>query len=95
MTTIPSAAQDEIRRQYTEAILIRHLRELFKLLPRLSGFRLGADLTVVDVSVSSSPAVPARRGLYPSLIQAIVELAECHPETVQLMRGRTFARGPR
>jgi hypothetical protein len=88
MTTISSVA-------HTEQIVSRHVRELFKLLPRLSGFRLGADLTVVGVSVSTSPAFPARRGLYPFLLQAIVELAECHPEAVQLMRGRTFARSLR
>jgi len=86
MTTITSAA---------EAIVTRHVRELFKLLPRLSGFRLGADLTVVDVSVSTSPPLPAPRGLYHFVMQSMVELAECHPEAVQLMGGRTFARNLR
>ncbi len=84
--------QDDAQRRHAEAIVSRHVRELFKLLPRLSGFRLGADLTVVDVSVSTSLAVSAPRGLYPVVMQAIVELAECHPEAVQIMRGRTFAR---
>lgn len=73
-------------------IVIRHVRELFKLLPRLSEFRLGADLTVLEVSVGTSPALTTRCGLYHFLLQAMVELAECHPEAVQLMRGRTFAR---
>jgi hypothetical protein len=76
----------------TEAIVTRHVRALFKLLPRLSGFRLGADLTVVAVSVCTSPALPSRRGLYPFVMQSIIELVECHPEAVQLMRGRAFAR---
>jgi hypothetical protein len=80
---------------HTEAIVTRRVRELFKLLPRLSGFRLGADLAVIDVSVSTFPAFPARRGLYPFLMQAIVELAKSHPEAVRLMRDRTFARSLR
>lgn len=85
-------SRDHAQRRHAEAIVSRHVRTLFKLLPRLSGFRLGADLTVVDVSVSASPAFPAPRGLYPLVMQSIVELTECHPEAVQLMRGRTFAR---
>jgi len=79
----------------TEAIVTRHVRELFKLLPRLSGFKLGADLNLVDLSVNTAPAFPERRGLYASVMQWIIELAECNPEAVQLMRGRTFARSPR
>lgn len=79
-------------RQYEEAIVSRHVRELFKSVPRLSGFRLGADLTVVDVSASTSPSFPSSRGLFPLVMQSIVELTECHPEAVQHMRGRTFAR---
>ena len=92
MTTISSATQQEMQGRYMEAIVTRRVRELFKLLPRLSGFRLGADLAVVDVSASTSPAIPSSRGLYPLVMQWIVELAECHPEAVQHMRGRTFAR---
>ena len=84
--------QDEALRQHAEAIVMRHVRELFKLLPRLSGFRLGPDLTVADVSACSSPGRASTRGLYPLVMQSIVELAECHPEALQVMRGRTFAR---
>ena len=82
----------DAERQHKEAIVTRHVRDLFKLLPRLSAFRLGADLTVVDVSVSTWPALSAPRALFPLVMQSIVELTECHPEAVQLMRGRTFAR---
>jgi len=85
-------SRDDAQRRHAEAIVARHVRELFKLLPRLSGFRLGADLTVVDVSVRASPAFPAPRSLYPVVMQSIVELTECHPEAVRLMRDRTFAR---
>jgi len=85
-------SRDDAQRRHAEAIVSRHVRELFRSLPRLSGFRLGTDLNVVDVSVSTSPACPAPRALYPVVMQSIVELTECHPEAVQLMRGRAFAR---
>ena len=75
-----------------EAIICRHVRDLFRLLPRLSGFRVGSDLNVADIFASTSPDCTSSRALYPVVMQAIVELAECHPEAVQLMRGRTFAR---
>jgi hypothetical protein len=89
---IYSENQDETQRHHSEAIVMRHVRELFKLLPRLTGFRMGPDLTVADVTGCSSPDCASARGLYPLVMQSIVELAECHPEAVQLMRGRTFAR---
>ena len=75
------------------AVLVtRHLRELFNRLPTLAGFRLRSDLMVADVSVVSwSNGTPIRR-LHVIVMQALVELAECHPEAVELMRGRTFAR---
>ena len=84
MTTIPS--------QYTEAIVRRHVRELFRRLPMLSGFRLRADLTVAEVSVCCPPRGPVKRGLYPLVMGAIVELAECQPEALHHMRDRAFAR---
>jgi hypothetical protein len=77
------------RRRLAEATVSRHVHELFRRLQRLEAFRLGPDLTVVDVSVNTSAAP---RGMLPLVMQAIVELTECHPEAVQLMRGRTFAR---
>ena len=83
---------DEAQRQHAELIVSRHVRELFKLLPRLTGFRLGVDLAVVEVSASPSPALPGPRGLFPLVMQSIVEFAECYPDAVELMRDRTFAR---
>ena len=77
---------------YTDAIVTRHVRELFNRLPTLAFFRLRTDLIVADVSVNSSPGCTGSRSLYPRVMQAIVELAETHPEAMQLMRGRTFAR---
>ena len=70
----------------------RHLRELFDRLPTLAGFRLRNDLMVADVAiVAGANSAPTRR-LQVSLMQAFVELAECDPEAIALMRGRTFAR---
>ena len=75
-----------------EGRVARHVRELFKLIPRLTAFRLGSDLIVAEVFGGGSPDYPSIRGLYAVVTQSIVELAECHPEVAQLMRGRTFAR---
>jgi hypothetical protein len=85
-------SQTVARCQRAEAIVTRQVRDLFKLLPRLTGFRVGCDLNVSDISAGIQPDCASTRGLYPVVMQWIVELAECHPETVQLMRGRTFAR---
>jgi hypothetical protein len=81
----------EARRQHIEALVARHVRELFKRLPMLSGFWLRLDL-VAEVSVFSWPGCSAERGLYEEVIRSLVALAEELPEAVQLMRGRTFAR---
>jgi hypothetical protein len=77
---------------HAETIISRHVRDLFRLLPRLSGFRVGLDLNVEDVFAGTPPHGTSTRALYPVVMQAIVELAECHPEAAQLMCGRTFAR---
>ena len=90
MTLNAIAPQPGTRGRYTEAIITRHVRELFKRVPALLGFRLEADLTVADLTAGSSP--PASRGLYPTVMRLIVELAECHPEALQHMRQRSFAR---
>ena len=83
---------NETHRQHTEALVARYLRLLFNRLPTLAGFRLRTDLIVADVSFKSSPDCTASRSLYPRVMQSVVELAETHPEALQLMRGRTFAR---
>ena len=82
----------EARRQHTEAIVDRHLSELFQRLPMLAGFWLRPDLEVDELSVFTWPGFAAGPELYEEVMQSLVELAEERPETVQLMRGRTFAR---
>jgi hypothetical protein len=89
---IQEEIHDAVLRQHAESRVTRHVRDLFKLLPRLTAFRLSSDLTVADVFGGGSPDYPSIRGLYAVVTQSIVELAECHPEVAQLMRGRTFAR---
>lgn len=80
---------DDVPLRHAEATVSRHVRELFRRLPRLEAFRVAPDLTVFEVSVNTAAAP---RGVFPIMMRAIVELTECHPEAVQLMRGRTFAR---
>ena len=80
------------RRQHTEAIVARHVHELFKRLPMLSGFWLRPDLKVTELSVFTWPGYTAGRDLYDQVTESLVQLAEECPEAVQLMRGRTFAR---
>ena len=82
----------EVCRQQTEAIVARHVHELFKRLPMLSGFWLRPDLKVTELSVFTWPGYTAGRDLYDQVTESLVELAEECPEAVRLMRGRTFAR---
>jgi hypothetical protein len=82
----------EARRQHTEAIVARHLDELFRRLPMLSGFWLRPDLDVAEVSVFTWPGYTPGPELYEEVMQSLVDLAEERPEAVQLIRGRTFAR---
>ena len=82
----------EVGRQQTEAIVARHVHELFKRLPMLSGFWLRPDLKVAELSVFHWPGYTAGSELHDAVMQSLVELAEERPEVVPLMRGRTFAR---
>ena len=82
----------EARRQHTEAIVARHVYELFKRLPMLSGFWLRPDLKVAELSVFTWPGYTAGRNLYDQVTESLVELAGECPEAMQLMRGRTVAR---
>lgn len=84
--------QGDSRSQRMDAHVARHLRQLFDRLPALAGFRLRSDLMVADVSVVSGSGCASNRRLHVSLMQALVELAECDPEAMMLMRGRNFAR---
>jgi hypothetical protein len=79
-------------RQHAEAIVARHLEQLFRRLPMLSGFWLRPDLKVADLTVFTWPGFTAAEALQEEVVQSLGELAEERPEAVQLMRGRTFAR---
>ena len=81
----------EARRQHNEAIVARHLHQLFQRLPMLSGFWLHPDLRVAEVIFAWS-GYTGGRDLYDQVTESLVQLAEECPEAVQLMRGRTFAR---
>ena len=82
----------EARLQHTETIAARHLHELFQRLPMLSGFWLGPDLELAELSVFDWSGYEPGRHLYEEVMQSLVDLAEERPEAVQLLRGRTFAR---
>ena len=82
----------EVCRQRTEAVVSRHVHELFKRLPMLSGFWLRRDLEVAELSVFTWPGYTAGRELYDQVTESLVEFIEEYPEAVPLMRGRTFAR---
>lgn len=82
----------EARRQHAEAIVAQHVHQLFQRLPILSGFWLGPDLKVAELSVFSWPGYIEGRDLYEQVTQSLVDLAEELPEAGPLMRGRTFAR---
>ena len=82
----------EARRLHTEAILARHVHKLFQRLPMLTGFWLGPDLEVEELTISTWPGYGAGQDLYEEVMNSLVELAEERPDAVQLMRGRTFAR---
>ena len=82
----------EAHRQYNEAIIAKHVRQLFQRLPMLCGFWLRPDLTVAELWVFTWPGYSAGKDLCKEVTQSLVELTEGRPEVVQFMRGRTFAR---
>jgi hypothetical protein len=82
----------EERRQRSEAVLEKHLADLFRRLPMLVGFTLREDLEVSDVAVHSWPGYVAGEELYKDLMVALTNLAEERPDAIDLLRGRTFAR---
>jgi hypothetical protein len=81
----------DVSRQRTEAVVARHVHELFKRLPMLSGFWLGADLKVTELSVFYWPGYTAGPDLHDQVTKSLVQLAEDCPEAAQVMGGRTFA----
>jgi hypothetical protein len=91
-TTVVPIRADNSELQRIEALLTRHLCDLFIRLPTLSGFHLRDDFMIADLAVLSWPSISPARGMDEVVMQSLVELAECHPEAVVLMRGRTFVR---
>ncbi|MGZ9006116.1 MAG: hypothetical protein ACXW20_20270 [Burkholderiales bacterium] len=83
---------NEACRQRTDAIVARHVRELFQRLPMLCGFWLRPDLEVAGLSVFTWTGYTASPDLYQEVKQSLVDLTDGHPEAMQLMRGGTFAR---
>jgi hypothetical protein len=66
---------------------------LFERLPMLCGFHVTEDLGVVEVAVHGWPGWPAPEDLGGVLCAALEDLVEDYAEdTVDLLRGRTFAR---
>jgi hypothetical protein len=84
--------QSEARRRHTEAIVARHLHDLFQRLPMLSGFWLSPELELAELAVFGWPGTTDGRDLNEEVMQSLVDLADERPEAMQLMRGRTFAR---
>ena len=84
--------QSAARRQHTEAIVDRYMRQLFQRLPMLAGFWLRSDLRVAELSVLTWPGYTAGRDLHDEVMQSVVDLALERPEAVESMRGRAFAR---
>ena len=82
--------RSEAYRQDVEAIVTRHVRELFKRLPMLTGFWLRPDHDT-EVSVCTLPGW-GTKSLGEEVMRSLFALAEELPEAIQLMRGRTFAR---
>jgi hypothetical protein len=82
----------EERRQRSQAVLDKHMADLFSRLPMLAGFTLRHDLEVDEVTIHSWPGYVAGEALYKDLMDALLELAEDRPDAVELLRGRTFAR---
>jgi hypothetical protein len=91
-TTAVSTRSDSPECQRIEALVTRHLCDLFIRLPALSGFHLRPDLTIAELAVFGWPDISPLRSVDDIVMQSLLELAECQPEAVLHMRGRTFVR---
>ena len=87
-----SEQSDALRRQRSQALAETHIAAIFERMPLLSGFTLRADLEVTDIEISTWPGYSPGQELYENLMQALADLADKSPDTVELLRGRTFAR---
>ena len=81
-----------VLREHIEAVLERHVVELFERIPILCGFSVRRDLELGEVALCTWPGFTAGPELYLELVQALAELAEERPDAAELLRGRTFVR---
>jgi hypothetical protein len=85
-------AVSESKHRETEAVVGKHVEQLFKRLPMLSGFCLRPDLELDEVTVIIGPNCNGSAALCDEVLRSLLELAQEQPEAVHAMRGRTFAR---
>jgi hypothetical protein len=92
----PSPSRQPSQRERSEALIAARTSELFERLWPLLGFSFDQDLTAVDVELQRSPGHAWSGEMYDE-VEALItdlaaELAADHPQTLDLLRGRTFAR---
>ena len=92
-SALTTSTQDD-KRPPAELVVERRLRALFDCLPTLAGFRVRTDHMVSNVRAVSFTGSQTIRRLHVNVMRALVELAECDPQAVALMPGRTFERPP-
>lgn len=87
-----SAQRTEKLHRRSEALVDERIQALFRRMPMLIGFALRHDLEVDDIAFHTWPGYTAGQELYEQLAQALADLAEERPESIEVLRGRTFAR---
>jgi hypothetical protein len=92
----PSPSRQASQRERTEALIAVRTSELFERLWPLLGFSFDQDLTAVEVELQRWPGHAWSREMYDEVEALISELATelvaNQPQSVDLLRGRTFAR---
>ena len=93
--TLPRSRQAH-QRDRAEALIAVRTRELFERLWPLLGFSFDEDLSAREVELERWPGHTWSRAVYDEVegvISALAaELVANHPQSVELLRGRTFAR---
>ena len=91
-----SPSRQPSQRERTEALIAARTSELFERLWPLLGFYFDEDLTAVEVELQRWPGHAWSREVYDEVEALITDLAAeltaDHPESLDLLRGRTFAR---
>lgn len=93
--TLPPSRQAN-QRERAEAFIAVRTRELFERLSPLLAFSFDQDLTALEVELQRWPGHTWSREVYDE-VEALIsdlaaELVANHPQSVDLLRGRTFAR---